>query len=213
MSPPPPASRGRPLASSREMLQDAAFELFLERGYAGTTVDHITQRVGVSRNTFFNYFPAKSDVFWVELDETLETLTAALHEASADVSPMTAVSDAVLACGRQFGPTRVPFALTQHALIGSVHELQASALIRFTRQAAIIRDFLLRRDIPYLHAQAGAYAVIVAGIAAAQSWGAAGTSRGELTPYLRAALSPIVAGYDALPKRSFDDGVHFAAVH
>ena len=70
----PQAARGRPPASSREMLQDAAFELFLENSYAGTTVEEIAQRAGVSRNTFFNYFPTKSDVFWVELDESLDRL-------------------------------------------------------------------------------------------------------------------------------------------
>ena len=66
------ASRGRPPASSRDILQDAAFDLFLERSYAQTNIADITQRAGVSRATFFNYFPSKSDVFWVDLDDGLE---------------------------------------------------------------------------------------------------------------------------------------------
>ena len=62
---------GRPRASSRAMLAEAAAELFLEQTYAGTTIDQIAQRAGVSRNTFFNYFPAKSDVLWYEVDDAL----------------------------------------------------------------------------------------------------------------------------------------------
>ena len=189
-------SRGRPQVSSREMLQDAAFELFLENGFAGTTVEQITTRAGVSRNTFFNYFPAKSDVFWVELDESLERVADVLRKCSADVSPMSAVRDAILEFGRSFGPDRVPFALTQHELIGSVHELQASALTRFTRQASMIREFLVRRGVERLHARAAAYAAIGATVAAGQAWAAAGTTRGEVEPYLRLVLDPVAAGFE-----------------
>ena len=53
------------------MLAEAAAELFLEQTYAGTTIEDIAQRAGVSRATFFNYFAAKSDLLWVEVDESL----------------------------------------------------------------------------------------------------------------------------------------------
>ena len=90
------ANRGRPPASSREMLQEAAFELFLENSYAGTSIDQITQRAGVSRNTFFNYFAGKSDVFWVDLDKTLGQLAAELRRTSPDTPVMRAVADAIV---------------------------------------------------------------------------------------------------------------------
>ena len=65
---------GRPRRSSAEVLADAAAELFLEQGYGRTTVDQIAARAGVSRATFFNYFPAKSDVMWLELDAAVAGL-------------------------------------------------------------------------------------------------------------------------------------------
>ena len=187
------ANRGRPPASSREMLQEAAFKLFLENSYAGTSIDQITQRAGVSRNTFFNYFAGKSDVFWVDLDETLGQLAAELRRASPDTPAMRAVADAIVSLGRNFGPSRVPFALTQYLLIGSVHELQASALMRFTRQAKVLCDFLDPKD-PLL-ARAAAYAALGATVAAAQAWAAAGTARGDLESYLNTALTPVVDGF------------------
>ena len=45
---------GRPRASSREVLAEAACELFLEKGYDATSVADITTRAGVSRSSFFN---------------------------------------------------------------------------------------------------------------------------------------------------------------
>ena len=188
-------ARGRPQSASRELLQEAAFELFLENGFAGTTVEQITTRAGVSRNTFFNYFTAKGDVFWVELDDSLDHLADALAGAPGDAPPMQVVLEAIVTFGREFGPARVPFALTQYELIGSVHELQASALTRFTRQAGVIRVYLEGRGFDRLRAQTAAYAALGAVIAAGQAWADAGTSRGEVEPYLRAALAPVVAGF------------------
>jgi AcrR family transcriptional regulator len=41
---------------------DATRELLLARGYAGTTIDEITKSAGVSRASFYTYFPSKRDV-------------------------------------------------------------------------------------------------------------------------------------------------------
>lgn len=194
------SGRGRPRASSKAMLEDAAFDLFVEQSYAGTTVEQIAQRAGVSRNTFFNYFDSKSDVFWVFLDERLAALEPALAASDPGSPVMTALYDAVLEVGAGFGPGRVPWALTQTELIGSVHELQASALARLARQAAIVTEFVNARSphpLPVLLSRAVAYAVIGAAVAAVQAWASAGTTRGELVPYLAEALAPIRDGYAA----------------
>ncbi len=41
---------------------DATRQLLLVRGYAGSTVDEITRVAGVSRASFYTYFPSKRDV-------------------------------------------------------------------------------------------------------------------------------------------------------
>jgi AcrR family transcriptional regulator len=46
----------------RNSLIAAAVELFMVKGYAGTTVDDIAARAGVSRRTFFRYFGSKDEV-------------------------------------------------------------------------------------------------------------------------------------------------------
>ena len=193
------AVRGRPQASSREMLQEAAFELFLENSYAKTTVEQIANRAGVSRNTFFNYFAGKSDVFWVDLDVSLDLLDAALDQGEPS-SVMGGIRSALLEVGRHFGPSRVPWALTQYALIGSVHELQASAITRLTAHARLLDEYIVDRAplAGEANARAAAYAVLGATIAAAQSWANAGTGRGEFEPYLDAALSPVCEAFSRI---------------
>ena len=64
-------TRGRPRLVSAELLAEAATELFLEKGYHHTVVDEIAARAGVSRATFFNYFPTKADVLFAEIDHHL----------------------------------------------------------------------------------------------------------------------------------------------
>src|SRR5690625_7835619 len=81
-----PRRVGRPRAASREMLEEAACELFLEQGYAATSVADITQRAGVSRATFFNYIPTKSDLLWTSVDDALDTLAAELGRAIEPVA-------------------------------------------------------------------------------------------------------------------------------
>src|SRR5690625_4261525 len=82
------ARAGRPGASSCEMLEEAAGELFLEQGYARTSIADITQRAGVSRNTFFNYFTTKADLLWFAFDDTFSCLNDTLiagHTGSVGV--------------------------------------------------------------------------------------------------------------------------------
>ena len=41
---------------------DATRQIFLARGYAGTTIDDIARAAGMSRASFYTYFPSKRDV-------------------------------------------------------------------------------------------------------------------------------------------------------
>ncbi|WP_342237694.1 TetR/AcrR family transcriptional regulator [Inquilinus sp. OTU3971] len=56
------ARKRRKEARPAELL-DAAFELFVERGFAATRIDDIAARAGVSKGTVYLYFPSKQAVF------------------------------------------------------------------------------------------------------------------------------------------------------
>ncbi|TCK63382.1 TetR family transcriptional regulator [Curtobacterium sp. PhB136] len=189
---------GRPRRSSAEVLADAAAELFLEQGYAGTTVDHIAARAGVSRATFFNYFPAKSDVMWLELDAAVAALPALLAE-SAEPSAVRAVEEALLAAARAHDPERVPWAVAQAEVMGIGQELVASVAARVTAQHDAVAAFVARRTGEYpgsLWPQTVSGAMLGAAAAAFGVWVADGVARRPLVEYVGAALTPVAAGLD-----------------
>src|SRR5687767_11794185 len=51
--------RTKPAAQRRRDLLDAGLAVFLERGVAASTLDHVTQRAGVAKGTFYLHFGSK----------------------------------------------------------------------------------------------------------------------------------------------------------
>ena len=180
------------------MLQEAAAELFLEQTYARTSIDQIARRAGVSRNTFFNYFTAKSDLLWVEVDASLADLPAALAAIDATVPVADAVKLALVEVAGTFGPSRVPWALTQSDLMGTTGDLESSALSRLAAQARLVTDIVAQRTgrgPGDLICSSFAMAVFAAAGAGALSWAAAGVTRGNLAQYVDRAVSPVCDGF------------------
>jgi AcrR family transcriptional regulator len=180
------------------MLEEAASELFLEQGYGRTTIEQITRRAGVSRNTFFNYFAAKSDLLWVELDASLRSLTDALAAAPAADDPLASVEGALRATARGFTPHRAPLVLTQWEVMGIDDDLKAAGLSRALAHADAIELFLSVRlsgaEAGFL-ARAVALAVIGAAAAAVGRWAADGPGRAPLETYLDQVVHPVLEGF------------------
>jgi len=196
-----PSGSGRPRSSSRGMIAEAAAELFLEQTYARTTVDDIARRAGVSRATFFNYFAAKSDLLWLEVDEALAAFDATAAVVDPALPPMDAVLEAITRLADSFGPGRLPLAVTQVELMGTDAELQTSALPRFLGLVRSLQSFLAARtgaSADALLPRAAATAVVGAAVSAAAAWARAGVRRGPLTSLVREAVAPVCAGYAAL---------------
>ncbi|OEI69105.1 TetR/AcrR family transcriptional regulator [Curtobacterium sp. ER1/6] len=190
---------GRPRRSSAGVLADAAAELFLEQGYGRTTVDHIAARAGVSRATFFNYFGAKSDVLWLELDAAVADIPAFLA-ASTERSPVRAVEEALVAAARAHDPERVPWAIAQAEVMDIGTELVASVAARVMAQHGAVSAFVGSRtgERPTaLWPQTVSGALLGAAAAAFGVWVADGVGRRSLVEYVGAALTPVAAGLDA----------------
>lgn len=186
--------RGRPRLSSRETLEEAAYELFLENGYAHTTAADIATRAGVSRGTFFNYFSSKADVFWVDLDASLDRLPDACAAIDAESCASGAVSEALISWSEEFGPQRVPWILTQFEAIGSPGEVRGAATERFIDVASVLEHFITGRSHASVDrgtARALAYAALGATFAAAQEWAEAGQQRGNLSTYVARSIAAV----------------------
>ncbi len=76
--------RERTRRAVRTELAGLAMEMFLERGYDRTTVDDIAAAAGLSKRSFFRYFPSKEDVVFDGMDEIAEGIAAELRARRGD---------------------------------------------------------------------------------------------------------------------------------
>lgn len=86
-------SRWKP--GARERLQHAALELFVERGFARTTVPEITARAGLTTRTFFRYFADKREVLFAGEDELPALIERVITDAPAGLSPLEVISHGI----------------------------------------------------------------------------------------------------------------------
>jgi AcrR family transcriptional regulator len=81
-------SRWRP--DARERLEQAAIELFVEQGFAATTVPQITARAGLTTRTFFRHFADKREVLFAG-EEIPAMAVRLIEQAPEDQDPMTLI--------------------------------------------------------------------------------------------------------------------------
>jgi AcrR family transcriptional regulator len=58
----PASTMGRRALRTSTLIQETARKVFLQRGYHGTKIEDIAEAAGVSRASFYTYFPSKRDV-------------------------------------------------------------------------------------------------------------------------------------------------------
>ncbi|GAA2133713.1 TetR family transcriptional regulator [Actinomadura napierensis] len=71
--------RERTRRAVRAELSDLAVRLFLERGYERTTVEDIAAAAGMSKRSFFRYFPSKEDAVFGEAEDVAEQVAEAIR--------------------------------------------------------------------------------------------------------------------------------------
>lgn len=180
--------QGRPKASSRETLSEAACELFLEKGYDATSVSDITARAGVSRSSFFNYFAAKSDVIWAGFDQRIEALGAELA-AQPDADATAGVRSAVGTLTAGFAPDALALALSNPAAMHAESELEREGALRSARIGRAVGSRFKRAGVDSVRATALGAAYGAAILAATQSWSRDGSGRAPLADRMAEAIA------------------------
>jgi AcrR family transcriptional regulator len=102
----PRSLRERKKDASRQAIEEAAWELFAEKGFDATTVSEIADRANVAPRTFFRYFPSKEAVLFPEIDETLEGLAAAFRARPADEPELISLIEAISATAEDLSNDR-----------------------------------------------------------------------------------------------------------
>ncbi len=174
---------GRPKASSRETLAEAACELFLEKGFEATSIADITTRAGVSRSSFFNYFSSKSDILWAGLDDRIATFERRL----ADQDSGSSVREEVLAIADGFAPDSLALGIVNAAAMGLEDELGREASVRRSRILRAVAEHLVRGGADRLHAEVAGAAWGGAVLAAVEAWAHDGAGVTLLERFLKRA--------------------------
>ncbi len=94
-------TRKRGKAATQERILVAATELFIERGYEGTTVADVAEQAGVSRATVFWHFSEKSSLFREAFTRILAPFRESLDQDLHDIEPRKRLQEQ-LALSEQF---------------------------------------------------------------------------------------------------------------
>jgi mycofactocin system transcriptional regulator len=139
-----PSSTGRPPATSHAAIENAAFELFADKGFEETTVDDIAEAVGVGRRTLFRYFPSKFDIPWGQFDDSLAGFRELLRAMPPDLPLAQAVQQGVVAFN-DFDQASLEQHQTRMTLILRTPSLQAHSVLMYERWRSVIADFVAER--------------------------------------------------------------------
>src|SRR3982074_2039815 len=90
---------GRWEPNARGRLEQAALELFVERGFDQTTVAEIAKRAGLTERTYFRYFADKREVLFGGGEFLQALLVQTVADAPGSSPPMVAVAAAIEAAG------------------------------------------------------------------------------------------------------------------
>ena len=138
---------GRWEPNARGRLEQAALELFVERGFEQTTVAEIAQRAGLTERTFFRHFTDKREVLFAGGSTLQELLVTAVAQAPDGTAPLDAVSGALQAAAPLL-QQRGDYPSQRQAVIAANAELQERELIKLAGLAAAMAGALRDRSVP-----------------------------------------------------------------
>ncbi|MFR0355162.1 TetR/AcrR family transcriptional regulator [Streptomyces sediminimaris] len=181
---------------AEQRLKQAALELYLERGYDNVTVTHIAERAGLTRRSYFRYFPDKREVLFAGSEHLPPALAEAVLAADPDAAPLAAVLDALARVGAQL-VEQVDGVPERRAVIDASPELQERERTKAAAVAEAIRDALKRRQVDAGTAELVAQLATVAFGSAMRRWidakgqASFGSCLDAVTDELRAALAGV----------------------
>jgi AcrR family transcriptional regulator len=132
--------------NARGRLEQAALELYGERGFEQTTVAEIAKRAGLTERTFFRHFADKREVLFGGAGTLQELLVNAVADAPDAAAPIDAVA-AALEAAAELLQTRREYALRRQAVIAANTALQERELIKLASLAAALAGALRRRGV------------------------------------------------------------------
>jgi len=182
---------GRWEPNARGRLEQAALELYVERGFEQTTVAEIAQRAGLTERTFFRYFADKREVLFAGGDTLQELMVSTVAGAPEPAAPIEAAGTALEAAGALIQQRR-EYAVQRQAVIAANAALQERELIKLATLASALAEALRQRGVAEPAASLTAEAGIAVFKIAFERW-IDGTSPPELPQLIRESLDELKA--------------------
>ncbi len=127
-------------------LEQAALELYRERGFDRTAAADIAARAGLSESTFFRHFTDKREVLFGGSDELQAMIVREVREAPPGTGPLDAIAAALCAAEALFEP-RTELLQLRQTVISAHAALRERELIKLARLAGGLADALRQREV------------------------------------------------------------------
>ncbi|MEU9216490.1 helix-turn-helix domain-containing protein [Streptomyces sp. NPDC048376] len=160
---------GRWEPNARGRLEQAALELYVERGYEQTPVAEITKRAGLTERTFFRHFADKREVLFGGSGSLEELCVGAVAAVPSSATPMEAVAGALDAAAVVF-EERGDLVRLRQGVIDANAELRERELTKLASLAGALADALRARGVDDLTARLTAEAAIAVLKVAFRRW-------------------------------------------
>jgi AcrR family transcriptional regulator len=156
-------------AEARRRLQQAALELYRERGFDQTTTAEIAARAGVNERTFFRHFPDKREVLFGGEADLRAALMQEVADAPDGLRPLDVLLGAFRKAGRILEENR-PFSEPRLKVIAVTPALRERDLAKAASLTEAVAEALRQRGVPDRLAGLAAHTGWAAFHQAAQAW-------------------------------------------
>ena len=179
-------------------VEQAALDLFTERGFDNVTSDEVADAAGISRRTFFRYFATKADAVWGDFAGHVRHLADLLGAADPG-QPVLAVICAAYVEANAYPAEQQALLRERMQLILTEPALQAHSQVRYADVDEVVAEHVAERT-------GGAPSDLVPRLVATTTRAAAMTAfevwladpQISLTAALHAAFDELAAGFPGL---------------
>jgi AcrR family transcriptional regulator len=139
---------GRWQPDARGRLEQAALELYGDRGFEQTTVAEIAERAGLTERTFFRHFADKREVLFGGSGDVQALIVGGVAGAPEPATPLEAVAAGLTAFATMLEEQRGrEFARRRSRIVASNDELRERELIKLATWAVALADALHARGV------------------------------------------------------------------
>ena len=168
---------------ARERLERAALELFVEQGFATTTVPQITARAGLTTRTYFRHFADKREVLFAYEGDLPARVAKLMADAPASLGPMRLIAEGLETMATTLFEGRLDYLRTRQVVIQTDDGLRERELRKQSILTEAITSGFRDRGLDELTSTVAAHIAVSVFSVAVTRWLAQGDSESvDYTP-------------------------------